>query len=150
MQAAMASVVICWPGFLESFRLQSHKNYVVLHGGCASVALWHLLNFRGIRQLHKQNAGSWTSVDHIVIMLIRHLRRTNSVGEKLSWFIWHLSDGLYIFYIIGEISKQIFGPSHRKCPDVFRLHWTKIADGFPDTRSSGLLHKDVALPCVLV
>ena len=49
-----------------------------------------------------------------------------SVGEKLSWFIRHLSDGLYIFHtnlwnLPSDIWAQPSEMSHMS--EVFRLHW---------------------------
>ena len=38
-----------------------------------------------------------------------------SVPEKLSWFIRHLSDGLYTLYIVSNLSHRTFGPSQWKC-----------------------------------
>ena len=60
-----------------------------------------------------------------VLSLACHLPHNTSVGEKLSWFIRHLSDGLYIFYMnLWNFPSDIWAwPSEMSDVSyVFRLH----------------------------
>ena len=44
-------------------------------------------------KLKWQFTGAWFNIKTVFLGMVI------SVGDKLSWFIRHLSDGLYIFYI---------------------------------------------------
>ena len=59
---------------------------------------------------------SWPQVTYTKQKL-KSDEKNSSVLEKLSWFIRHLSDGLYIFYckFVKSLNGHL-GPSHRKCP----------------------------------
>ena len=92
--------------------LRKHKNIYSLFlwllsnemAGVVAVAVFHMEN-KGLRITHNQH---------------------HNVGEKLTWFIRHLSDGLYIFRInLWNLPSDI-GAYPSELPDVcamFRLHW---------------------------